>query len=286
MAEADQLRKQNNALRQQLEQSEAEKRRLQSKLMGPSPAGSKQRDLLVQLQTEAAVLRQKLRTIASERDAALVSKAVLQEQVAQLMEPAAEAEEGRRAAAQAAMLRAQLATLCRSVGAGEAADPEGPLGPSLERSEQQLAALCLWITEAQQQLSLMSTQSEEATATQQQVQEQLQQQQQPQQPPPQRQQAPAEPVAVSTPARAGGAPSWGPAGPVLGDGRLDARSTSTLIWGGDGVAAIPFASPSSSPSGAGRSRQADADAAPDQGAVAGAGFGDGGSDGRDRKSVV
>jgi hypothetical protein len=58
------------------------------------------------------------------------------------------------------------------------------------------------------------------------------------------------------------------------DGRLDATATSTLIWGAEGVAALPFASPAGSPAVTHRSHTAaaDADAAPgaagrDQGAM-------------------
>jgi hypothetical protein len=66
--------------------------------------------------------------------------------------------------------------------------------------------------------------------------------------------------------------------PAAADGRLDARATSTLIWGAEGSAALPFASPVASPAVGGRGRRAggaDADApqgpaARDQGAAAAA----------------
>lgn len=56
------------------------------------------------------------------------------------MELAAQAAEGKRAAASEAALRAQLAALCSSVGVDEAEAGQGA------PSEQMLAAVCLWIT--------------------------------------------------------------------------------------------------------------------------------------------
>jgi len=75
----DQLRKERKELRKQLDHSESEKRRLQGKLVGPQ--ASKGHETLVQLQTEASVLKRKLIRIKRQRDAALVTKATLEAKV-------------------------------------------------------------------------------------------------------------------------------------------------------------------------------------------------------------
>ncbi|KAI8477337.1 MAG: hypothetical protein J3K34DRAFT_515687 [Monoraphidium minutum] len=275
VAEADQLRQRHKALKNQLEQSEAEKRRLQSKLVNPSPVARKQRDLLVQTQTEAAVLRRRLDEVTSERDAVRVTKAALQAQVAQLMELAAQAAEGQRALAMAAVVHAQLAALCHSTGAGGAACMEDA------SPDQQLAALCVWTNEAQQHMARMASQLHVSEASRRALEEQLLQAQQHggapapgAAPPDPGAAAPAGEPAAAAASAAATAPPALLASPI--DGRLDARATSTLIWGAEGVAALPFVSPSGSPAvthrgGGGGDADADAPAGTgvrDQGAAA------------------